>query len=54
MNEAKKLVSELLEAWREADYHWASQFGPVPPDWDEWTPENKELVRRVKKFLGEG
>lgn len=36
----KRVVKELMERWREADYHWCLEFGPVPPRADMHTPDD--------------
>lgn len=53
----RDLVRELLARWREADYHWALEFGEVPRTWQEWWPKEAadvELIARARAALGEG
>ena len=51
--EAEALVKDLLDAYRRADYHLASEFQDVPEQWEDWRPRNAALLQRVEAFTGQ-
>lgn len=34
-----QLLREALELWRQADYYWSQEFGPVPASVEAWAME---------------
>ena len=49
--EAETLIKDLLDAYRRADYHLASEFQDVPEQWEDWRPRNATLIQRVEAFI---
>ncbi len=43
-----------LEKWREADWHWTMEFGPVPPTAEEHVPEDEAEWQRLRALAYPG
>jgi len=51
--ELEKALRTALEGWREADYHWALEFGPVSDRWQEWNPDHPEFDAAINALADE-